>query len=169
MQSAADRQAINHYLAKHGLGRLGDPGLLAQLGYLVDDDAEFGRLLNICEPEDRRAMYDALMPNLRFKARPLEDYLREWRETAETRQLPVMNPDGTFRPYQVPEITTEVQALVEEAVAKYHLILTCRRCTREETFGGTDKYTAVRNAREAGWVYCHGEGSVGFEICPSCD
>ena len=86
-------------------------------------------MLNICEPEERRGMYDALMPNLRFHARPLEAYVTEWREQAETRQLPVVQPDGTLRAYNVPEIVTEVQALVAEAVAKYHLIVVCRRCT----------------------------------------
>ena len=187
MQSAADRQAINHYLAKHGLGQLGDPGLVAQLGFLIDDDAEFSRLLNVCEPEERRAMYEALVPNLRFKARPFDEYLAEWREQAETRQLPVLNADGTLRAYNVGEIQTEesevrsqesetsaedilpsVSHLLSCAVARYHLILTCRRCTREATFPGVNKYEAVRAAREAGWIYAHGEGSTGWEICPDC-
>lgn len=164
MQSAIVRQALNHYLQKHGLGRLGEPGLLPALAYLIDDDAEFSRLLNTCEPEERYQMYHSLKPNLKFKPRPLDDYLSEWREQAEVRQLPVVQEDGTMRAYNVPEVNT----LLAEGVARYHLIVVCRRCTREATFPGTDKYTAVRAAREAGWIYTHGEQSEGYELCPQC-
>lgn len=168
MQSAADRQAINHYLAKYGLGSLNDPGLAAALGYLIGDDAELSRLLNCCEPGERRSMYEALRPNLRFPARRLDEYVSEWREQAEVRQLPIVGEDGTMRAYNVPEVKTALDKALVEAVAKYHLIVTCRRCTWEETFAGTDRYEAVKRARESGWVYYHGEESVGFEVCPKC-
>ena len=183
MQSAADRQAINHYLRKHGLGQLGDPGLVAQLGYLIDDDAEFSRLLNICEPEERRSMYESLKPNLRFKARPFDEYLAEWREQAEVRQLPVVQPDGTMRAYNVPDIHTvdtaihtvdtermqkSIEASIAESVAHYHLILTCRRCTFQEAFPGVNKPEALERARAAGWVHVHGPESTGYEVCPGC-
>lgn len=164
MQSAAERAAISHYLAKHGLGRLDDLGLMAQLGYLIDNDQEFSRLLNVCDPANRREMYEALKPNLRFAARLLDEYVSEWREQAEVRQLPVVGPDGTLRAYNVPEINT----VLAEAVAKYHLIIVCRRCTREASFPGTDRYECVLAARVAGWIYTHGEQSEGYEICPQC-
>lgn len=171
-QSAAERQAINHYLRKHHLGALEDRGLPAQLAFLIDDDQEFSRLLNICEPAERRNMYESLKPNLRFPARPFDEYLAEWREQAEVRQLPVVQPDGTLRAYNVPEITTQMQKSIEvvisESVARYHLILTCRRCTLQQAFPGVNKPEAVERAREAGWTWHHGEDSTGYEICPDC-
>jgi|AmaraimetP72IA01_FD_contig_91_112206_length_2515_multi_6_in_0_out_0_2 hypothetical protein len=173
MQSAAERQRLNHYLRKHHLGALDDRGLPAQLAFLIDDDAEFSRILNTCEPEERRNCYESLKPNLRFPARPFEDYLTEWREQAEVRQLPVVQPDGKLRAYNVPEIETErmrrnIEASIADSVARYHLILTCRRCTFQEAFPGVNKPEALERARAAGWIHSHGEDSTGYEVCPDC-
>lgn len=163
-QSARDRTAIGHYLAKHGLGRLEDPGVVAQLAYLVADHAEFGRILNVCEPAERRAMYEAMSPHLTFSARPFDAYLAEIAADAEARQLPVIEADGKVRAFNVAEINTALA----QAVANETLILVCRRCTKEAEFFGTDRYEAVRAARHAGWMYCHGDDLSGYEVCPDC-
>jgi hypothetical protein len=43
-----DRQKINRVLGKAGLSTLEDPGMLEQLGFLVEDDKHFKQLLNRC-------------------------------------------------------------------------------------------------------------------------
>lgn len=53
-------------------------------------------------------MYEALVPNLRFEARTLDTYLREAQEDAEARQLPIQEPDGSLRAFQVPDLKTEM-------------------------------------------------------------
>jgi hypothetical protein len=162
------RGKINRYLGDRGLSTLDNPGaLVQQLGYYVHDHDHFRQLLTQCEPAARSAMYDALSPHLRFEAKPLEDYMIAAKEMAEREQLPQWDAKTqTFAPYKPPEIRT-VEAAVAEAVAKYALTVTCRKCTRSESFYATSKYDAVRTAREAGWVYMD-EGQQSYEICPDC-
>lgn len=163
------KRRINTYLGHNGLGQLDDPGLLPQLGYLVRDHDHFRSLLVACVPEERRNMYDALASNLRFKARTLDEYLTEARQQAEAEQLPTWHGDH-FEPFKVPEITTTntlVEGLITEAVAKVRLDVTCKKCMRAESFYGTDKYEALKAARDAGWAYSCADGE-GVEICPEC-
>ena len=100
------QKRINRMLGEYGLGQLDSPGLVGQLAYLVRDHDHFRSLLLVAEPHQRSLMYDAMAPNLRFKARTLEQYLTEAREDAEARQLPIQAEDGTLKPFQVPEIDT---------------------------------------------------------------
>lgn len=168
MQSAAQRSSIDKVLMAHGLGRLRDgAGLVAQLAYLTRDHDHFRSLLNRCEPTERRNMYEAMRPYLRFDPKPLDVYISELAMDAEARQLPTIGEGGKFVPYSgAPEIVSEAQDALDEGLAKGHLTLTCRKCTRTETFAGYDKADAVKKAREAGWIYSAlGEG---VEICPDC-
>jgi hypothetical protein len=66
---------INRYLEMRGLGRLDDPGLLSQFAFLVQDHDHLRSLLVACEPENRGAMYQALAPHLRFRAKALDVYI----------------------------------------------------------------------------------------------
>ena len=100
----AMRKRINRMLGEHGLAQLDDPGLHGQLAYLVRDHDHFRSLLITAPPEHRSLMYDAWAPNLRFKARTLEQYLTEARADAEARQLPIQTEDGTLKEYRVPEV-----------------------------------------------------------------
>ena len=100
------KNRINRMLGQRGLAQLDEAGLVSQLGFLVRDHDHFLSLLIACEPSERRHMYDALVLNLRFKARPLEEYVSEARADAEARRLPVQEPDGSLKEFKVPEIKT---------------------------------------------------------------
>jgi hypothetical protein len=161
-------------LKSHGLGALEDgAGLMAQLGFLVEDHEHLRSLLVRCEPENRSAMYDSLRPYLRFAAKPLDVYIAESAEKAAREGLPTVDADGViqFRPtptYAVDSETAAAQAAVDEAFAKHTLIVTCRSCTKQEAFSGVSKADAVQKARSAGWVYYEDANGKAQEICPDC-
>jgi hypothetical protein len=171
MRSAAERIQINRTLGRAGLATLDDPrGVVQQLAFLVTDHDQFRRLLTKCEPEHRREMYAALVPNLRFTAKPLDVYLSEAARDAEARQLPTLGEGGKLIPFRPAEVRSDeylAQQAVESEMATHHLTLTCRKCTRQETFSGMRKADAVQAARLAGWTYDE-MGGTGFEICPDC-
>ena len=90
---------------------------------------------------------------------------------AQIQELPTVDSDGKFHAFRPPEIRS-VQAAVEEEMSQHHLTLTCRKCTREETFHGERKAEVIFKARQAGWTYGldpTGKGSEkASEICPDC-
>jgi hypothetical protein len=163
-----NRAEINRTLGSAGLAQLNDPGLPAQLGSLVRDDKHFALLLGKCEPEQRTVMYEAMAPNLFFKPRPLHEYLIAAHQEAESLQLPVQQPDGTLRAFNVAEIHTAAQNAVDERLLSEHLTVTCSKCTKQATFHGARKADAVELARNAGWVYDEIHYDTPFEICPEC-
>jgi hypothetical protein len=101
------QRRINHTLAEHGFGRLDDPGLVHQLAFFVRSHEHFRSLLVTADPEERRNMYEAMSPYLRFKPRTFDEYMTEARADAEARRLPIEQPDGTLREFEVPEIKTD--------------------------------------------------------------
>ncbi|MES2136119.1 MAG: hypothetical protein V4502_03540 [Pseudomonadota bacterium] len=177
---------INHALRSKGLASLSEgPALVAQLAMFVRDDKHFRALINACEPEERSNMYNALAPNVRFKARPLADYLIELAQDAERQQLPTLGPKGELQEFKTPVINTEPPAVepktdaaiataaIAEAVAKERLHVVCLLCTREDVFRGVTKEEAVEQLRAAGWRA--GSKYVGedvereaVEMCPRC-
>ena len=173
MRTAQEASAINRMLQSHGLGRLEDgAGLLSQLGFLVQDHEHLRSLLVRCEPENRSAMYDSLKPYLRFTAKPLDVYIAESADRAARQDLPTIDEAGNinFSPTPTYELDTDVaaaQVAVNESFAKHVLTVTCRSCTKEESFTGDTKYDAILNARLAGWVYYEIDGQP-REICPDC-
>ncbi len=161
----SERMKINRELGQHGLAQLDNPGgLCQQLGFLVKDNAEFGRLIMKCLPEERRNMYEALRPHLSFTPDPLDVYIARAGADAEARQLPTIGKNGELLPFRVQEIG---QKAIQEALAKHHLKIVCRKCTREQEFHGLTKGEAIKAAREAGWTYDEVKGD-GREICPEC-
>lgn len=162
---AQNKQILNRVLALAGFGQLDDPGLPAQIAYLIEDHDHLRSLLTACTPEERGHMYEALAPNLRFKPLPLESYMIEARRLAE--RLPVWDSEqGKFVETAAPDIRT-AQAAVNDAFAKGSLELVCRKCTRSEVFPGEDRAEAIKRARDAGWTYDEVKGD-GREICPNC-
>jgi len=168
MRTKHDIAEINHLLGGHGLATLDDPqGLVQQLSFLVQDDAQLRRLLNKCEPEHRRAMYESLRPNLSFEPKPLDVYISESAADAEARRLPTIGADGMLKEFKIPGIHSTVQEIVEEASAREFLTLTCRKCTKTTTYSGVRKVDAVSKARDAGWAYDQ-VGERQYAICPDC-
>lgn len=107
-----DERAVNQMLMSNGLGKLDDPGLIPQLGFLVShvvrSHEQFRELVNRCEPSTRPLMYEALKPYVRaFEPRPLDVYIAELADLAERKQLPIVNADGTLSEYKVPEIQSD--------------------------------------------------------------
>jgi hypothetical protein len=162
-----NRRTINNYLGNRGLATLDNPsGLMQQLGFLVEDHAHFKQLINKCSPEDRRSMYESLRPYLRFEAKPLDVYVAELGQEAEAQQLPTIGPDGHFQAFKTPEIRT-IEAAFDEALATVHLVVTCRKCTKEAIFPGQTKAEAIFKARNEGWALDHW-GESKYEVCPGC-
>ena len=160
--NVVDKSAVNRMLRSHGLGKLNDPGLIPQLGFLVSrvvtDHDGFRTLIDRCEPSQRRHMYEALKPYLRFEPKPLDVYVAEIGMLAEAKQLPTIDPiSGQFVPFKIPEVKTGDLGVAQDAIArecaKFQLTLLCKQCTREQTFTGAFKDDCVRAARTAGWQY----------------
>src|SRR4051794_18689680 len=171
-----NRKTINNYLGNRGLSTLENPqGLCQQLGFLVEDDAHFRQILNKCEPAERRNCYEALRPHLRFMPKPLDVYVAELGMEAEIRQLPTVDNDGKFHAFRTQTIQTEeaaiadvIQDTVEAAISKLHLTVTCRGCTKEETFHGGTRADVIYKLRAAGWTWGVDPAGEGLEICPDC-
>jgi hypothetical protein len=118
MQSLSERAEINRYLARHGFGQLGDAGLLPQLAYAITDEKTLMRVLNLAAPEERTACYEALRPFLPFVPRPLDVLMAEIAMDAEIRQLPVIQPDGSLKPYSAPEVSHPIHEKASAAVTE---------------------------------------------------
>jgi hypothetical protein len=175
-----NRKIINRYLGEHGLSTLDDPqGLVAQLGFLIEDDQHFKQVINRCDPKHRRDLYEALRPHLSFTPRALDVYIAELGMEAEIQQLPRLDEEGRFVPFRVQdirvssdreedELRSSIREFVEAAITQHHLVLTCRSCTRTETFHGGRRVDAIQKARQAGWTYGLDATGGGYEICPEC-
>lgn len=167
------RSELNRVLQLNGLASMAEPAALcAQIAFMVTGHDHFQSLLNTCEPAERRRMYEALVPNLRFPAKPLDVYLANIAIDAEARQLPVMGEGGKLREFRAPEVRSDqaiAQDAVREALAKEHLHLVCRKCTKEAVFDGMRKADCVHAARSAGWTYGLDAEGKGRELCPECD
>lgn len=164
-----DRHSINRYLGNRGLSTLEDPhGLVAQLGFLIEDHDHFRRALLKCEPDERRNMFESLRPHLSFEPKPLDVYIAEAGAEAEAQQLPTVDAEGKFHAYRPADIRT-IERVVDETLSANHLHLsvTCRKCTVVATFHGHSRREVVEKLRSAGWTWDEIKGD-GLEICPEC-
>lgn len=178
----SQKTRINHLLMQNGLGKLDDPGLIPQLGFLmgraITTHEHFRDMLNKCEPKERRNMYEAMRPYLSFEVKPLDVYIAELGSIAEAKQLPVVTEDGKLKPFKVVDIQTRepleepkdgelalAQSLIEEAAAVKHLQMECGRCSAVERFHGWNKDAAIAKARTKGWVH---DILRKLETCPDC-
>jgi hypothetical protein len=177
VRSQTEENAINRVLRSWGMGSLGEPGVVAQFASLVDDHAHFMKLLRACEPHQRRDMYEAMAPNLRFPAKPLEDYMVEAKAHAAAAEYPTLDEQGNLHQYYPPEVNTASwrpdQDVIDTAVnaiealsARGYLEVTCRKCTKTARFYGQNKAEGIFKAREAGWAY---DEITGKETCPECN
>jgi len=105
-------------LQSHGLAALENgSGLMAQLGFIVQDHEHLRSLLVRCEPENRSAMYHSLKPYLRFTPKRLDAYIAESAERAASQDLPTIYEAGNihFRPSLPGDANLGTQGLLPSA------------------------------------------------------
>lgn len=138
---------------------------LASLARFIRDHKHFESLLSEADPEWRKEMYEALAPNLRFQAKPLDVYIAGAKQMAEREQLPVLDVNGNLQPFKPAQDVQTAQKAIAAALAEKTLTLKCAKCTTEEQFHQIGEETAVdvrKKALKAGWIL------VPEEICPHC-
>jgi hypothetical protein len=147
---------------------------IAAMGRLVRDHRHLERLLTEAGPEIRQELYDALRPNLRFSAHPLDWYVAQAQQRAEREQLPTLDAEGALHPFKpardVSSAVKEAQDAIAKALAERTLTLTCGKCTRKGVFYAVGKETnvdVILKARKEGWVYDY-KHEPPREICPDC-
>jgi hypothetical protein len=160
-RSQQETKALNRVLKAWGMGTLDEPGTLAQMAYKVDGHDHFRDLLRICEPDERRNMYEAMSPYLRFKAKPLESYVIAAKESAAAAELPVLDEDGMLHSYMPPYVQT-----VAIELPHVELWIQCARCNKEGIFLGERKVDCIHTMRQAGWGY--DESAAQRHLCPDC-
>lgn len=165
-----DKRKLDNMLMTLGLPKLTDPDLLQRMADIISDFPgdrhDFLRdLINECDAKDRREMYDAIAPRLRFKALQLEQYelkiaekagnmiSKRWMRVEGERPKPIQVGDSTFMP--VPK------ALSDAAVASVR----CHRCMKLEKFVAETPAGAMIKARQAGWIR---EPGINKECCAEC-
>ncbi len=182
MPAVQNKAQINRELQRIGLGKLSDPRLFDQMAFLVRDHAHFRGMLMHETPSDRAQMYQCLAPRLRFKAKPLEDYVAESKRIAEEKQLPQYNPTdlacreitpyhhkteefkareldmetGAHEPRSVLTKTAEeaIARSLREEGARYQLKLVCSECTYERApIRVKRKPSAYKIAKQEGWTF----------------
>jgi hypothetical protein len=133
MQDRAEKRRINRELQAQGLPSLeARDGLMEALGRRVKDHGHFRLMLTKCEPRERGHMYEALRPHLPFEAKPLDVYIGEAALVADQKQLPRVNPDGTFSAYRPFEIRTLWSTVLKlESVNPERLAQTMRNLIRD--------------------------------------
>lgn len=167
-----------------GLQANGDPSpeLIGQLAGMVNtwqgapnrhgewiDRHKFLRdLLAECDKQYRSDMYEAIVPHLKFKARPLSHY-----ETMMTERMSGLISKGAARvegraphPIEVggKKYAAAPAALATHAVATLH----CQRCFRKKRFLADTPVGAMIAARKAGWKRLYDKESIQKETCPNC-
>jgi hypothetical protein len=162
MRNLQETNAINRVMKAWGLGSLGEPGAIAALAHSVQDHEHFSELLRACEPKLRREMYDAMSPNLRFPAHPLEWYIIHAKDHASSQQFPTLTADGNLKPYMMPTVGNAPPILVPEE----ELWVQCPRCKKESFFYAERKADCISEMRNAGWAW--NELTQQAELCPNC-
>ena len=177
-QLKREREVVNRALMSAGLGKLDDPGLVRQIGFLVQkvvtDHKQVMLLLARCAPEARSDMYEALRPYLqRLPGGPkaLDVYMAENALEAEIKRIPTDAGNGHLRPARVQEISskkTDLQVaneVIKTAFAKGRLMLVCAECTFEQDYFGLRREDAVDRSVAAGWLQSP-DGTR--SLCPKC-
>lgn len=160
----SDQKKIDRALKTRGLGGLDDPNLMKQLAFLVRNHEHYSKLLVHLDPVKRKECYDATSPYLRFKPKPLEDYVRAGAERFER--------ESQKHAY----ITqSEIDIMAQDAIRKQQAIdqnkgllkIYCETCPREEGFIGTTAKDAYAAARLDGWRKVI-KLQRDYFLCPQC-
>lgn len=170
--SAAELGFVRKALKQFGLPS--DVGAaIAALASTIRDHRHLETLLTSCNGEERQIMYDSIVPHLHFKAKPLDRYIASAGHRAEREQWPILENCQLkeFRSAQdVATIEYEAQKALAKELSEQKLVLTCGKCTFQETFYKVGEETngdVVLKARRAGWIYDY-RADPPKEICRKC-
>ena len=144
----------------------------------IRNHEHFRGVLMAVEPGLRKEAYEALSPKLRFKARPLGDYIFMAAQRADALQLPSYNHETLeVTPYRVPAVSleppqTQLEKSCSEAIArdlredgaKQRLTLDCSICTREQIWKVKRRASAYKLAKQEGWTFPTRDTA----LCPAC-
>src|ERR1017187_3745228 len=147
--------------------------MLGALAMGINSHEEFRKMLQAVDPEKRKVAYDVMRPRLSFKAKPLDVYISEAGQEAESKRLPTWDEKTHTTTEFVPARNADLAKVAEEVIREgvafdasgKRLRLTCSKCTTEATFPGATIVDAVVSARKSGWVY---DAKMQREICPKC-
>ncbi len=166
-----ERRKLENQLMVMGLNGLSDPELIQQMARIINAHPGFISshyfligLLNGCDQEKRREMYDALCPHFTFKPWPFDKYIQKLKEHAA-------NVESHYNPVKVgtEKLTHEGKEFQQVASAEeaegVMLTMTCRACTGTANFYGLTVVDAVTVARHDGWVR---DLVRQKEVCPKC-
>ena len=127
-----------------GIGSLDEPGSIGALARMVQDHEHFAELLRACEPQLRKDMYNAMSPNLNFPAYPLETYIIQAKQHAESMQYPTMDAAGNLHAYNPPAAGAKPAIEIPEE----ELWLQCAKCKKESFFYAERKADCITEARK---------------------
>jgi hypothetical protein len=163
------KRELENFLIREGLAGLTSPELIDQLANLVSiwpgNRHEYLQdLINQCDADKRREMYEAIAPKLRFKPFPLSTYEARIRSKASE-----MVSQGRMRvegqsPSPIDIGGDKFEHVAEEDATHAVLTLKCM-CGRIAKFLALTPVQAMIKAREAGWVRDKGTNK---EVCKKC-
>jgi hypothetical protein len=174
IQAKRDEAALLKGLLKRR-GLPADFGLaIGMLGATIRDHAHFQTLLTGISGEERQQLYDAVRPSLKFKAKPLDQYVSAAASRAEREQWPTQDKEGKLHAFKPARDADTAKRDVEDAIAagiaERTLTVQCADCERTQAFfqvGLETHVDVVLKARRAGWVYDY-KAFEPVEICPEC-
>lgn len=134
-------------------------------GEWIDKHLFLRDLFSQCDGQERQEMYDAIVPHLNFKAKPLDYYVTQ-----------MMLRVNTLTSKSAARVTGDAPKPVEVGGNKYaaapkfiatHVVVTvtCWNCPKDAQFVGDTPVSAMIEARKAGWTRDKG---IKKETCPEC-
>lgn len=164
---SGDTAFLKKAMAKFGI-TLSINDAIASMSATIRDHEHFQRLITEAEPSFRQSFYDSVRPHLKFRAKPLDVYIADAQQMAEREKLPTLMPDGTLREFRPASDVESVQKAMAASIASRHFVLTCSKCTKQETFyavGLETPVAVIMKARKVGWMY---DPVLKNETCPNC-
>jgi hypothetical protein len=134
-------------------------------GEWIDRHKFLRDLFSECDAKDRQEMYNAIVPRLTFKAKPLSHY-----ETMMAERV------GNLVSKRAARVEGDRPRPIEIGESKYMLVaprqasnvvatVVCHRCGERAQFVEPTAVSAMTAARRAGWTR---EKGVNKETCPPC-
>src|ERR1017187_4447682 len=120
--------------------------MLGALAMGINSHEEFRKMLQAVDPEKRKIAYEVMRPRLSFKAKPLDVYISEAGQEAESKRLPTWD--------ETTHTTTEFVPARNAGVPEVflpHATLTCYKCTKVEDFHADTVVGARIMAVKKGW------------------